>query len=155
MTEAVRSIRPAVAADLESVRRCAEAAYALYVPRIGRKPAPMVADFESQIGAGQVHVLVEDDRVLGYIVLYPRDDHLHIENVAVFPDLQGDGVGRALLAFAEAEARRAGVAAIELYTNQMMTENLSFYPRLGYRETGRGEEAGFARVFYRKEFDQA
>jgi ribosomal protein S18 acetylase RimI-like enzyme len=151
MPQAGLEIRRAVAADLDAVRRCAEAAYALYVPRIGGKPAPMVADFAFQIEAGQVHVCVEGDSLLGYIVIYPRDGHLHVENVAVFPELQGRGIGRVLLAHAESEARRAGIAAIELYTNQHMTENLSFYPHLGYRETGRGEEAGFARVFYRKE----
>jgi hypothetical protein len=31
-----------------------------------------------------------------------------------------------------------------------MTENLTFYPALGYDETGRGVQDGFARVFYRK-----
>ena len=151
MTDATRDIRLAAASDLDAIRRCAEEAYALYVPRIGKKPAPMIADFATQIEAGQVHVCVEEEQVLGYIVLYPRDDHLHIENVAVFPSQQGTGLGKYLLAFAETEARRAGIAAIELYTNQHMTENLSFYPRLGYAELGRGEEAGFARVFYRKE----
>ncbi len=150
MANSARTIRLAVATDLAAIRRCAEEAYALYVPRIGKKPAPMVADFAAQIDDRQVHVCVEGERVLGYIVLYARDDHLHIENVAVFPSLQGSGLGRDLLAFAEDEARRAGIAVIELYTNRHMTENLGFYPRLGYVELGRGEEAGFARVFYRK-----
>lgn len=143
-------MRLAVAGDVAEIRRCAEEAYALYVPRIGKKPAPMIADFATQIAAGQVHVCIEGARLLGYIVLYPRDDHLHVENVAVFPGQQGTGLGKFLMAFAEAEAKRAGIAAIELYTNQHMTENLSFYPRLDYKELGRGEEAGFARVFYRK-----
>ena len=151
MTDKTRDIRPAVASDLDAIRRCAEEAYALYVPRIGRKPAPMIADFAAQIEAGQVHVCVEDEQIQGYIVLYPRDDHLHIENVAVLPSQQGTGLGKYLLAFAETEARRTGITAVELYTNQHMTENLSFYPRLGYVELGCGEEAGFARVFYRKE----
>jgi hypothetical protein len=31
-----------------------------------------------------------------------------------------------------------------------MTENLSFYPRLGCRETGRAEHSGFDRVFFTK-----
>lgn len=150
MGEQGRTIRLATADDVAEIRRCAEEAYALYVPRIGKKPAPMIADFAAQIAAGQVHVCIEAERLLGYIVLYPRDDHLHVENVAVFPGQQGTGLGKYLMAFAEIEARRAGLAAIELYTNQHMTENLSFYPRLGYEELGRGEEAGFARVFYRK-----
>jgi ribosomal protein S18 acetylase RimI-like enzyme len=144
-------IRKARSNDLDAVRACAQAAYARYVPRIGKEPAPMVADFAGQIDAGQVHVIEGGGQVAGFIVLYPRGDHLHVENVAVAPDRQGEGLGRALLAFAEVDARRRGLAAIELYTNVKMTENLALYPRLGYRETGRREEAGFSRVFYRKE----
>lgn len=145
------TIRPATGGDLERVTACAQAAYALYVARIGKEPAPMVADFQAQIAAGQVYVGEADGAVAGFVVLYPRRDHLHVENVAVFPARQGLGLGRALLAFAEKEARRRGLAAIELYTNVKMTENLALYPRLGYREIDRREEAGFSRVFYRKE----
>jgi len=145
------TIRPATGGDLERVTACAQAAYALYVARIGKEPAPMVADFQAQIAAGQVYVGEADGAVAGFVVLYPCRDHLHVENVAVFPARQGLGLGRALLAFAEKEARRRGLAAIELYTNVKMTENLALYPRLGYREIDRREEAGFSRVFYRKE----
>ena len=42
----------------------------------------MIADFAAQIAAEVVHVIVDDGSVLGFIVLYPRDDHVHIENVA-------------------------------------------------------------------------
>ena len=45
-------VRQAVAADEPAVRACAEGAYARYVAAIGRKPAPMVADFAAQIAAG-------------------------------------------------------------------------------------------------------
>ena len=139
--------------DLESVRRCAEQAYALYVARMGKKPAPMVADFEAQISAGQVHVVESGSEVAGFIVLYPRGNHLHIENVAVLPATQGQGLGRRLLAFAEDEAKRQGLTRIELYTNVRMTENLALYPRLGYVEIDRREEEGFSRVFYRKHLE--
>ena len=50
-------IRQARMTDLQGVRRCAEAAYAIYMPRIGKPPAPMVADFARLIGDGSVHVL--------------------------------------------------------------------------------------------------
>lgn len=63
----------------------------------------------------------------------------------------GHGIGRALIAQVEATARKQGLAAVELYTNEKMTENLALYPRLGYRETGCHIEDGFARVFFRKD----
>lgn len=143
--------RIAAESDLDAVTDCAERAYFLYVPRIGRKPAPMGADFAAQIAAGLVHVAEADGAIAGYIVFYPRGDHIHVENVAVDPALQGRGIGKALLGLAEAEAKRQGLAALELYTNAKMTENQVFYPRLGYVETGRREEAGFERVYYRKD----
>ena len=114
----------------------------------------MVADFPAQIGAGIVHVAVEDELVLGFIVLYPGQDHIHVENVAVIPEHAGKGIGGKLLVFAEDEARRRRLDAVELYTNGKMTENLSLYPYLGYREIDRRMEAGFSRVYFRKELGQ-
>jgi len=145
------NIRKAARPDLDGVRDCARQAYALYVPRMGKEPAPMVADFEAQIRAGKLHVVELDGEVVGFVVFYPRGDHLHVENVAVLPGAQGKGIGKALLGFAEDEARRLGLPAVELYTNVKMVENQAFYPALGYFETDRREEDGFSRVFYRKE----
>ena len=145
------NIRPAARPDFDRVRDCARQAYALYVPRMGKEPAPMVADFEAQIGAGKLHVVELEGEVAGFVVFYPRGDHLHVENVAVLPSAQGKGIGKALLGFAEDEARRLGLPAVELYTNVKMVENQAFYPALGYLETDRREEDGFSRVFYRKE----
>jgi GNAT superfamily N-acetyltransferase len=143
-------IRPATTADLAELRRIARAAYAVYVPRIGRAPAPMVADFVAPVAAGHAAVWADDAGIGGYAVFYPRGDHVHLENVAVDPARQGQGLGRRLIEFVEAEARRQGLAAVELYTNAKMTENQRLYPALGYVETHRASEDGFDRVFYRK-----
>jgi ribosomal protein S18 acetylase RimI-like enzyme len=111
----------------------------------------MVADFAGQIVNGVIHVVEDRRRVCGFIVLYPRGDHLHVENVAIDPAFQRHGLGTALLEFAEQQAHVHDRRAIELYTNEKMTENLEFYPRLGYVETGRSVEDGFSRVYFRKE----
>ena len=143
-------LRRANASDLAAVSACARAAYAKYVPRMDREPAPMNADFEAQIARGHVWVVVQDREVAGYAVSYPEGDHLHLENVAVQPALAGCGLGRQLIEHVERTARREGYAAVELYTNVAMTENLTMYPKLGYVETGRRREDGFERVFFRK-----
>ena len=146
-TRAAR-IRRAGPDDLDAIRRIARADYTIYLARIGREPAPMVADFAASIVAGELWVA--GTPVKGFVVAYPRGDHWHLENVAVAPSAQGAGLGGALIAHVEAMARAAGARAVELYTNAKMTENLSLYPRLGYAETGRAMENGFDRVFYRK-----
>lgn len=143
-------IRLAEAGDAPWIRACAERAYARYVPLIGRKPAPMTADFAGQIAARQVHVALAEAERLGFIVFYPQGDHMLLENVAVSPEAAGRGVGKALIAFCEAQA--AGLSAVRLYTNAKMAENLTIYPRLGYVETGRRQEDGFDRVYFEKSF---
>jgi hypothetical protein len=52
--------------------------------------------------------------------------------------------------FTEAEARRRGYAAVELYTNEVMVENIALYLRLGYVETQRVLDRGYHRVYLRK-----
>lgn len=144
-------IRRAVARDETKIRECAELAYARYVPLIGRKPAPMFADFAEQIGAGQVYISSNAEGDFeGFIVFYAVGDHVLLENVAVLPSSAGRGVGKALIAFCESKARANGKRAVHLYTNEMMKENLSIYPKLGYSEVARKSEDGFNRVYFEK-----
>ena len=90
------------------------------------------------------------DAFQGFIVFVPDDGHMFLENVAVLPRAAGRGVGKAMIAFCEDKARRQGMTAVHLYTNEKMTENLSIYPRLGYVEVARRTEDGFNRVFFEK-----
>ena len=144
-------IRQATAADEAAIRNCAGQAYARYISLIGRKPAPMLADFSAQIAAGHVHVATDGDGAFqGFIVFYPEDRHMLLENVAVLPDAAGKGIGKALIRLCEDEARRQSLAAVRLYTNEKMTDNLSIYPRLGYAEVARCSEHGFNRVYFEK-----
>lgn len=143
-------IRPATASDEPAIRACVEEAYASYLPLIGRRPAPMEADYGALIAAGRAHVAEEAGRILGILVIVPREDHLLLENVAVRKAVAGRGVGRALVAFCESEARRLGFGSVRLYTNAAMAENLAIYPHLGYVETARRREDGFDRVYFEK-----
>ena len=141
-------IRPADAADLPAVQRIVNNAYTKYIARIGKPPGPMNDDYAALIRAHQVWVM--GDPVAGAIVLLPEPDHLLLDNVAVDPAAQGQGVGRALIEFAEAEARRRGFGELRLYTHETMVENIALYARTGWAETGRAEQNGFARVFFSK-----
>ena len=145
------TIRAAEPADIDAVRGCARKAYEIYVPRMGREPAPMVADFAASQASGNLYVLEHEGAVAGFVVFHDRDNHLHLENVAVHPAFQGLGLGRQLIDFAEEAARQSGFAHVELYTNVKMTENIPYYPSLGYEEIGCWQEDGFDRVFFRKE----
>lgn len=146
-------IRHADHHDVPAIRALVEAAYEPYVPRIGRTPAPVEADYEALVARGETWVGVLDRAVVGVLVMRASGRALELENVAVAPAVQGRGLGRALIAYAEEHARGLGLGAVELYTNEAMTENLRLYPRLGFVETDRRVEDGFRRVFFRKALD--
>jgi hypothetical protein len=95
------------------------------------------------------------DAYTGYIVRMGAEPAPMLAN---YPGLIARGVVHVLeelttgelLAFAEKQAGSASLAEVRLYTNEAMTENLAFYGRLGFEETGRRFEDGYKRVFLRK-----
>jgi GNAT superfamily N-acetyltransferase len=144
------SLRPATEEDAGAVKACVVAAFENYIERIGKPPAPMLLDFAAEIRAARVWVAQQGSQIVGVIVQYETERGFYVDTVAAMPNLQGQGVGRALLTFAEDEARRLGYQSVYLCTNSKMTENQVFYPRIGYVEYERKHEAGYDRVFYEK-----
>ena len=145
------SIRPARHSDLPFVQSCAVEAYEIYVERIGKTPAPMVADFASSLTRCHLDIIMDGGTPAGYAVTYPRDDHLFVENIALLSKHQGKGMARQLFKHFENRAIQENHCGIELYTNEKMTENLSLYPHLGFKEIERKTEDGFKRVYFRKD----
>ncbi|MES2205984.1 MAG: GNAT family N-acetyltransferase [Pseudomonadota bacterium] len=144
-------IRRAEVSDEPNIRKCAEQAYDRYVPLMGQKPAPMVADYATQIAEGKVYIATdEQSNFQGFIVFYAEEAHILLENVAVLPSAAGRGVGKALINFCEQAGRQLGLSAVHLYTNEKMVENLSIYPKLGYSEVARRTEDGFNRIYFEK-----
>jgi GNAT superfamily N-acetyltransferase len=146
----VRAARPE---DAEAVGALVEAAFSRHVAAVGRRPAPMDDDHAARIAQGEQYVVDDDDTpgtLAASIVLVDEGDHLLVNNVAVAPDRRRQGHGRALLAFAEDEARRRGLPEIRLHTHARMADNLIMYPRLGYVEAGREARGGFDRVLFVK-----
>ena len=143
-------IRLATADDLHNIKTCARLAYTKYLARMDRHPAPMVADFARQIALEQIYVATSGSLLSGFVVFYKKSDHIHLENIAVIPESSGKGIGKALIEFVEQCAHDAGINAVELYTNEVMTENIAIYTKLAYVETERKRKDGFNRVYFRK-----
>ena len=144
-------IRSATADDAARIGAIAHAAFAKYVPRIGREPSPMVADFDAEIAAHRIVVIETAGKVSGYMIAWPEADAYLIDNIAVDSACQGEGLGRRLMEYAAAEANRLRLRALRLYTNVLMIENLSMYAHLGFVETHRATTAkGFNVVYMRR-----
>lgn len=132
MTNSSIEFRPAEVADAATIKDIVRAAYAKWVPMIGREPMPMRADYDKAVAEHPFDLAVEDGRIVGMLETMLEDDHLWLENVCVAPQAQGRGIGRLLLERAEEKARAAGRRELRLLTNGAFEANVSLYRKHGY-----------------------
>ena len=124
--------RRALPADAPLIRALTRAAYAKWVPVIGREPKPMTADYDRAVAEHLIDLLSVHGELVGLIEMIPEANHLMIENVAVSPAHQGGGHGRRLLRHAEALAASLGYSEVRLLTNKLFAVNVRLYLAFGY-----------------------
>lgn len=146
------SIRNALPEDAADIKEIAEAAYAKYIPRMGKRPAPMDAEFARHIASDTVFI-AETDRISGYAIIAEEKDGFWLDNIAVHPAMSGHGLGSALISRVETHLSKV-VDRYRLYTNVAMTENQAWYEKLGFVETHRSDASGFERIYYVKVFSE-
>ena len=132
--------------DFREVLALIRAAFAYMDGRID-PPSSMqrltVADLSRAAATGEVWV--SGDPILGCVVLTPGAEALHLGKLAVAGEARGTGLGRALVARAEASAVARGLPAVQLQCRVELTALHGFYRALGYTELGRTAHPGFDR----------
>ena len=113
-----------------------------YVPIIGAAQVRyMLAKFQSpaaiarQIAAdGYEYYLAPD---AGYLALVPdpAEKAMWLSKIYVREERRGEGLGRALVAFAENRCREWGCAELRLTVNRHNAGSIAFYGRMGFRKT--------------------
>jgi ribosomal-protein-alanine N-acetyltransferase len=81
-------------------------------------------------------VVEADGRVLGYQLSTRNPLGAHLARLAVRPELQGRGVGRALVADLVQQAERHAMYHLTVNTQSDNSSSLALYRRIGFRETG-------------------
>ena len=153
MTKVPINIRSALKGDAKMMQAIASAAYQPYIKEIGRKPAPMIADFDTHIAKDVCLVLWLAGKIAGYAVILHRADGYWLENIAVYPEHHKKGLGTALIEAVEAIIRpRAD--HYQLYTNIVMQSNTRWYLSLGFKQTKEAMEDGFHRLYFKKTLSQ-
>jgi ribosomal protein S18 acetylase RimI-like enzyme len=148
-------LRRGVPTDAAAVREVTRAAYAKWVPIIGREPKPMNADYDAALREHLVDLLHLDGHLAALIETIPQADHLLIENVAVLPTFQRCGLGRRLMAHAEELAVSLGLPELRLYTNKDFATNVRLYLDLGYRVDREAPFMGGTTVYMSKSVAQS
>jgi GNAT superfamily N-acetyltransferase len=146
----IMEFRPASPRDVPAIRELVRAAYAKWVPVIGREPLPMAADYQLAVREHQIEILHVDGAMAGLIETMLNADHLWIENLAIRPSQQGKGLGPKLLARAEESAAAAGRRESRLQTNAAFAANVALYTKLGYAIDKREPFMGGITVFMSK-----
>ncbi len=101
---------------------------------------------------GGEFIVGDDGGRIVAIAAYRReaDGRASVHRVAVHPDAQGRGVGRAIMTELEARARQAGIAVLHLDTSIGQIAAQRLYAGGGYEEVGRIVQSGVECILYEK-----
>ena len=142
------TVRVAGPADRDAIQAVTLSAYQEYAPSI---PAHwegyrqnIIATLAAAAPGTQI-VALDDDRVVGAVLLYPAGASIEkpdgttftltwpeVRLLAVAPSDRGRGVGAALMNECIRRARSAGATAMTLHTTDVMEAAMRLYERLGF-----------------------
>jgi ribosomal protein S18 acetylase RimI-like enzyme len=131
------------AGEIHALTRAAFAAYDRLDPPSGalRETAQRVA---ADLAAGGGAIAERDGRAVGCLRWQADEDcDLHVRRVAVLPELRRQGIGAALMAWAEQEAVRRGANGVTVGVRVALPRNLAFYRALGYEVLGERRHDGY------------
>lgn len=147
-------IFPLEVADAGEVLTLQRAAYASEAQIYGDPSLPALVqtlpELVSELSECLGHKALRGSRLVGAVRSLIDGDTVHIGRLTVAPDLQGSGLGTALLAAAEVDAGPE-VTSAALFTGHLSTDNLRLYERHGYVEERREDlKPGVTLVHLRK-----
>jgi GNAT superfamily N-acetyltransferase len=91
-----------------------------------------LADIAARAASQTVLIAQAQGRLAGSVFLLPKGDALYVSRLAVAAAWRGQGIGRALMDAARAEARRTGACRLTLRTRIALADNVAFFRRLGF-----------------------
>lgn len=144
-------IRRAIPQDAKILFRCAVESYADYILLIERTPGPLLEDYYEGILSHHCFVAESDGGIDGFILLKEgKEGIMWLEAVASDPKSRGQGVGKALILFAEDYMKGLGMQECHLYTHVKYERSLAIYDHLGYVIYNRVQENGYDRYYLKK-----
>lgn len=120
-------IGPLSEADLEEILAIERSAYPKpWSERMFRQ------EFQNAVGIQRGWRL--DGKLVGYVFAWVLFDDLHVNNVAVSPDVQRGGIGVALMEAVFEEAREQGARRVSLEVRPSNVAAKALYRKLGFRQ---------------------
>lgn len=148
-------IRPATPEDFVRLAAIERAAAARFDPQ--DLPPALSADtlptevLSAACAASLLWAAADADGVHGFLLARRHDDSLHLQEMDVCPSRQGQGLGSALIAHAEAVARGLGLRRLTLTTFEHLAWNAPFYQGRGFQSIAAADCPPWLRAVLRAE----
>src|SRR5262249_41020163 len=95
-----------------------------------RETAQSISNYLQQ---GHAVLALLNDQAVGCVCYHQEGEHVYFGRLSVLPAFRQHGVGLALVAYVEQQARVLGVQRIQLGTRLALPHLQAYYERLGYR----------------------
>lgn len=82
---------------------------------------------------GRMFEINENNLRAGVIQIIEYDTHSEVKNIAIIPELQGQGIGKKALRFVEQISYDDGAQLMKVGTANSSIKNIAFYQKAGYR----------------------
>ncbi|HEX2114365.1 MAG TPA: GNAT family N-acetyltransferase [Alphaproteobacteria bacterium] len=140
-------LREATAADAELLSRLIISAFSTYEVRLDppssslkETPDAIRAKFATHGGA----IAESEGKAVGCVLFTPEEDSvLYVGRLAVDPMWRRRGVARALIAYAELEARRRGRDTLRIQVRIPLVSNQQLFKSCGFVEVSRETHPGY------------
>lgn len=129
-------IRPMREDDIQAVREIDQMSFSLPWPERAYRHE-ITKTTTSFLHVAELDLPIEDNRVIGMVVVWLVLDEAHIATIAVHPDFRRQGIGEKLLLVALEKSLENGAtqAMLEVRTSNHAARNL--YHRFGFEVVGR------------------
>lgn len=105
----------------------------------------MAADVAAHLASGGGGAVADaHGQPVGCALWIEKQGGLYLSRIAVRPDWRQRGIARALVAAAEAAARRMGLPRLHLSTRLVLTDNRRLFAACGFVETAQHAHLGYA-----------
>ena len=101
-----------------------------------------------KMASARVVLALADGQPRGCVFYEREEEGLSFSRLAVPPAYRRRGIGRALIAYVEAQARAGNIARVRLGVRLVLTSLRAYYERLGYRLAEYRAHDGYAEPTY-------
>ncbi|WP_193184182.1 GNAT family N-acetyltransferase [Nisaea sediminum] len=102
-----------------------------------------VESLAKRLEKNRLFLAEEVGKFRGAVFATRKGDAVYLDRLSVDPEARGRGIAKRLIEVVERHARETGAVRVTLGVRLALSQNISFFQRLGFVETGRQAHAGF------------